>query len=286
MVKPPPKEILFVSFSGGRTSGFMCHWLLENKSDEYEFIFVFANTGQEHERTLRFCRDCDEAWGLNLVWIEAVVHKERLGCTHKIVDFESAARLGEPFERVIEKYGIPNVEFLHCTRELKMNPIFSYKRSLGFKSNHPMAIGIRADETDRMSPTAKENGLVYPFIKMTQKTVADVRHWWAKQDFDLDLPEHLGNCVTCQKKSIRKLLTVAKYEPERFDFFDRMETIHGNTGAGNKRVFFRKHMTAKDILERSKKPFREFTDQMPPLQIGMFDPMDIESDCGGGCEIQ
>ena len=29
------KPTMFVSFSGGRTSGYMCKWLLDNKSDEY-----------------------------------------------------------------------------------------------------------------------------------------------------------------------------------------------------------------------------------------------------------
>ena len=48
---------------------------------------------------------------------------------------------------------------------------------------------------------------------------------------------------------------------------------------------FRGHRSTQDILEESKRPFVEFTDQMPPLQMGMFDPIDIEEDCGSGCEI-
>ena len=43
MRKKTNKETMFVSFSGGRTSGYMCRWLLDNKADEYDFIFVFAN---------------------------------------------------------------------------------------------------------------------------------------------------------------------------------------------------------------------------------------------------
>ncbi|MCJ7824256.1 MAG: phosphoadenosine phosphosulfate reductase family protein, partial [Anaerolineales bacterium] len=71
-----------MSFSGGRTSGYMCHWLLENKANEYEFIFVFANTGLEHEKTLEFVDQCDKALGLNLTWVEAVVNPEvRSGTT-------------------------------------------------------------------------------------------------------------------------------------------------------------------------------------------------------------
>jgi len=281
------KKTLFVSFSGGRTSGYMCHWLLENKSDEYDFIFVFANTGLEHEKTLEFVDQCDKNMGLNLVWVEAVVHPDRRGCTHEVVNHRIASRNGQPFESVIRKYGIPNTDYPHCTRELKMNPIFSYKRSLGFKSNHPMAIGIRADEIDRISGDAEKNGLVYPLVTMTQVTLPQVRHWWARQDYDLDLSEHYGNCVTCWKKSDRKLMTIAKYEPLAFDFMHLMELRYKDVGAGNQsRVFFRNYKSAEDIRRYSCQPFIEFKDQMPALQLGMFDPIDIESDCGAGCEIQ
>lgn len=284
------RQVLFVSFSGGRTSGYMCHWLLENKSDEYDFIFVFANTGLEHEKTLEFVDKCDKHFGLNLVWVEAVVNEGRVGCTHKIVNYHASAKRGQPFEAVIKKYGIPNTDYPHCTRETKMNPMFSYKRSLGFKASHPMAIGIRSDEIDRVSPTARKHGLVYPLVTMTQATLADVRHWWAAQSFDLEIPEHYGNCVTCWKKSDRKLLTLAKNEPHYFDFFDRMESRYsraGHTGENYQdRVFFRKRRSTQDILSESQQPFVEFRDQMPPLQVGMFDSMDIEDNCGSGCEIE
>jgi len=284
------KKTLFASFSGGRTSGRMCHWLLENKSDEYDLIFVFANTGLEHEKTLEFVDQCDRNMGLNLTWVEAIVHKGRQGCTHKIVDFNSAARNGEPFEAVIQKYGIPNTDYPHCTRELKMNPMFSYKRELGSPANHPMAIGIRADEIDRVSATAKENGLIYPLVSMTQTTLAEVVDWWSRQDYDLEIPEHYGNCVTCWKKSDRKLLTLAKHHPEWFDFCGAMEHIYpraGHTGENYKdRVFFRRHRSTEDLLKESKEPFIEFKENLPMLQLGMFGPMDIEVDCGAGCEIQ
>lgn len=109
-VKTMKKETLFVSFSGGRTSAYMCWWLLNNKADKFNFIFVFANTGQEHEKTLEFVDKVDKWLGLNLVWLEAVVHEGELtGSTHKIVNYETASRTGQPFEDVIKKYGIPNI---------------------------------------------------------------------------------------------------------------------------------------------------------------------------------
>lgn len=293
------KETLFISFSGGRTSGYMCWWLLENKTDEYDFIFVFANTGLEHEKTLEFVDRCDKEFGLNLVWVEAVVSPEHgKGIRHKTVDFETAARKGEPFEAFIRKYGIPNQAYNQCSERLKTFPMESYRRSLGFKGNHQTAIGIRADEPNRMSQRAKELGLIYPLCTMTQTTLAEVRHWWADQPFDLDLPTHYGNCVTCWKKSNRKLYTIARHDPHYFDFMDRMEQNYSRVRAGEKdRVFFRGNKTAFDILMECKEPFKEFTDDMPELQLGLFPPdtkvahilamseMDIEEDCGSGCEI-
>ncbi len=280
------KEALFVSFSGGRTSAYMCWWLLNNKADEYNFIFVFANTGQEHEKTLEFVNECDKRFGLNLVWIEAVVHHgERIGSTHKIVSFETASRKGEPFEEVIKKYGIPNQDYPHCNRELKLNPIFSYKRSLEFKSNHKMAVGIRVDEIDRIGPKAKEHGCIHPLIKQRPITKPEIVHWWTFQSFDLGISEEEGNCVTCWKKSIRKLMTIAKRTPEQFNFFRRMESQYSTAGAGNDpRVFFRGHNSVDDIFEEAKKPFKEFNEELPELQLRMLDPIDFSNGCSDSCE--
>ena len=282
------KETLFVSFSGGRTSAYMCRWLLNNKADEYNFIFTFANTGQEHEKTLDFVNECDKRFDLNLVWLEAVVNMEQgKGIRHKEVSFESASRNGEPFEEVIKKYGIPNAALPQCTERLKVEVMQSYKRSIGFRSKHKTAIGIRADEADRMNIKAlKEGSIIYPLIKLNPISKAEIRHWWAAQDFDLDLPEHLGNCVTCWKKSFRKLMTIAKHEPERFEFNDRMEKKYGHIKADKRdRVFFRSNKSAKDILDMAKNDFNEFSDEMPELQLRLLDELDYTNGCSDSCGV-
>jgi hypothetical protein len=283
---------LSVSFSGGRTSAYMSRWLLDNKAGEYDISFVFCNTGLEHEKTLEFVNRCDKEWGLDLVWLEAVVHHgEWKGSTHKVVTYETASRKGDPFEQVCKKYGLSNMTFQPCNREMKLNPMKSYRKERGHDGL--VAIGIRADEIDRIKPKYKELGLCYPLAFWNPTTKEQVRHWWAAQPFDLEVPEHLGNCVTCWKKSDRKLMTIAKHEPERFDFMRRMEQEHAlsgeqvfdDEGLPIPRRWFRKYRTCDDIIASSKQHFVEFKDEMPALQLGIFDELDESGGCSESCDI-
>ena len=286
---------LAISFSGGKTSAFMTKWLLENKQDEYdEIIVTFANTGQEREETLEFVRDCDSEFGFKTVWLEAVVNQEiGKGTRHKIVTFETASRKGEPFEDFIKKHGIPNQAFPKCTDELKLCPMRSYIRSLGWKNkDYDTAIGIRADEMDRVSAKFAEQRLYYPLCWDVKASKESIAHWWEQQSFNLNLREHEGNCSWCWKKSKRKLLTLAQDMPELFNFPLEMERKHGKAGAMHRnnpdekeRVFFRGERSAKDILEESKKPFERFREERQ-LQITGFDyEMDAAGGCSESCEV-
>ncbi len=269
------KLTLVISFSGGRTSGYLTKRLLEQKNKWKDIIVIFANTGQEHEKTLEFINNCDKYFGFNTVWLEAVPHPgEKKGSTAKIVNFKTASRNGEPFERVIEKYGIPWSKAGHCTRELKENPIKNYLKERGLdKSNRVMAIGIRADEAHRQIKTAQLNNFIYPLVEWDVDK-EDVLDWWEDQEFDLEIPEHMGNCVWCWKKSYIKLATVMKEKPEAFDFPERMEKLHGRTGNIAKKVlnngvlknqnsikFFRGFRTVQDIREMAEEGTDFFIDK-------------------------
>ena len=279
---------IVVSFSGGRTSALMSVLLKRHFGDKVKLIFLFANTGQEHEKTLRFVDDCDKAFGLDVVWLEAEVCPEKgKGTTHRLVNFDSASRAGRPFEDMCAKYGVSNQAYPHCTRELKLQPIKSYLRSLGYKKgDYRMAVGIRADEIDRMSASADDNDIIYPLISMWPTTKNMVIDWWSGSSYDLDIPEHLGNCVWCWKKSDRKLYTLAREHPEIFDFPNRMENKYGFAGRDGRAsghdsaVFFRGGRSAKDIIrEANENPHIVFDPEMPPEQmdfIGMDRP-------GSGC---
>ena len=277
---------LFISFSGGETSAFMAQWLMKNRADEYgEVICLFANTGQENEETLYFVSQCDRAFDLNVVWVEADVrHGERKGTGHKIVDFTSASRHGEPFEEVIKKYGISNQAYPHCTRELKLAPMTSYLKSIGWdRGTYDTAIGIRADEIDRISPARKRLRLIYPLVSDVEMTKERINQWWQDQPFRLQLKGYEGNCKWCWKKSLRKHLTLITEHPEWYDFPERMEREHGQSGHnidGTPRVFFRGGRSVQDLKKiaasggwsPAQDDSRIYTDQL-----------DLELDTGAGC---
>lgn len=269
---------LLISFSGGRTSAYMTYRLLREHPAK-EKIVVFANTGQEHKATLAFVDMCDILFGFETVWIEVEVSPIKgKGARAKVVTYETASRDGAPFENVIAKYGIPNRNYPHCTRELKERPIHAYLRSIGWKTgSYHTAIGIRVDEFDRMAPDAGKRRLTYPLVSWGV-TKQDVLAFWREQPFTLQIPEHLGNCTWCWKKSMRKHLTLARDHADVFDFPRRMERAYPLAGPGNNgvpRTFFRGRRTVDDIVALSREPFESFVDP----------EFDLNEGCAESCEV-
>lgn len=267
---------VLVSFSGGKTSAYMSHFLKEKWSGKKEIKYVFANTGQEREETLEFVDQCDKYFGLNLIWVEAVVNESGKGTKHKIVNFNSASRNGEPFVEVIKKYGIPNKSYPHCTRELKAAPIKSYADSIGW-SDCKMAIGIRADEPSRIGTDPK---FIYPLADNFIDKI-DVNNFWEKMPFSLQLQEHEGNCSWCWKKSDRKLFMLIKDRPEIFEFPREMEKKYSRAGANAggeyQRAFFRRGRTTDQLFAEY-----DVIASTGEIQLRMFD--DESSGCTESCE--
>jgi len=287
------KPRLAISFSGGRSSAVMLYLCLEKYRDTHDILITFANTGCEHEETLRFVDAVDRNFADGkVIWIEAVIGPEGVGPRAKVVDYQTAARNGEPFESAIQKHGVFNPATPNCTGRLKVEPMAAYLRSAGWATKtHDTAIGIRADEMDRRSKNAARDRLVYPLID-AGVTKFDVKRFMSQFDWDLKLPgEHYGNCVWCWKKSLRKLATIAKHTPEAFDFPAKMEREYGHIFKGDgpqlkPRVFFRKHMTAEQIVEIGRSGgFKEYQDE-EYIQPGLFDDQwDVGGGCGDSCEI-
>ena len=290
------KPKLAISFSGGRTSAVMTKLCVDKFSETHDIAITFANTGSEHENTLKFVDQCDNHFGWNVVWVEAVVNPEKgQGIRHKVVTFETAARNGEPLEADFAKHGLPGPGWLHCTRDTKELPIKDYLKSvLGWKwGDFWIAIGIRADEMDRVSQNREKLKFVYPLVDAGWAK-EDVKQECASWPFDLDLKgEHYGNCTWCWKKSLRKHLTLAKESPEVFDFPRRMEKKYSNITAPNdpnsSRQMFRGNMTTVDIIEMARtKDFEPYADidQTQMFSQANYDVfLDTGSACGESCEI-
>jgi predicted phosphoadenosine phosphosulfate sulfurtransferase len=277
------KEKLYLSFSGGKTSGYMTRRALTELQDLYEMIVLFANTGQENEETLQFVHDCDTHFGFNTVWLEAVIDPILgNGTKHKVVTFETANRDGSEFEEMVKKFGIPNKSYKHCTREMKLRPMESYTKLIGW-ADCMIAIGIRADETRRVSDAAVANRIIYPLIDWVPTDKQDVNDWWEDQDFNLNLPEHRGNCKWCWKKSDLKHYRLIRETPEIFDFPRRMEKLYPLNGRGEGgRVFFRHKRSTVDLF-KIEAALRE--EAAGFLQGALnFDP-DEDGGCSESCEL-
>lgn len=287
------KPRLAISFSGGRSSAVMLWLCLKKYLETHEILITFANTGCEHEATLEFVDAVDRNFADGqVVWIEPEFHEAGKGPTAKVVNFESAARNGEPFRAAIEKHGVFCQTHPQCTTRLKETPMISYRRQFGWEAgSYDVAIGIRADEADRCSSKAKEKRFIYPLVEDGWRK-RDVNRFMRQFDWDLKIPlDAYGNCVWCWKKSLRKLSTVAKQEPHRFDFPGEMERRFGTINRGvqeqpDPRVFFRGNRSAQDIIVHAHTAdFEEYKDDKFD-QPQLFDDFwDVGSACGESCEV-
>lgn len=244
------KQKMLVSVSGGMTSGYMAYLM---RDTGFDLEFVFANTGFEHEETLVFVDRMAGEFGIEITWLEAVVHQERKACTHKVVDFFTASRNGEPFEAVMRKYGLCNTSYPHCNRELKLHPIHDYAKSvLGWKKGeYQTAIGIRTDEAGRRAnnKTVKQWGLTYPLLDWFPTDNYDIEEFWDRQDFKLYIEPYQGNCQMCFKKSEKKLVRMVQSNPEVATRYQQIENDTCAINAADPRRPFRGHKTTADLIE-------------------------------------
>lgn len=211
---------LLISFSGGKSSAMMLR-LIQLHYGLNDCLVLFANTGKENPETLSFVKAVGETWGIDITWIESVISPVKgQGVTFKIVDFDTCARQGEPFEALIKKYGLPSRMNRMCTGNLKIKPIEKYMRSLGFKK-WVTAIGIRADEPNRIKDK------FYPLAEFGIDKQA-VARFWEQQPFTLNLPGYAGNCDLCHLKSLSKRVKCIQRKPEISDWWARMENLAGD----------------------------------------------------------
>jgi len=227
-----PKGNIAIAFSGGRTSAYMLHQILEANGDLPDRVVVsFQNTGREMPETLDFVQECSDRWGVRVVWLEYRPKKPLF----EVVSHNSASRKGEPFDALIgRKKALPNIAQKFCTQELKVLTARRYLfRHLGWKS-WVNARGIRADE-DHRATESKDKRITnwHPLVcaKVKKEHVAS---FWARQPFGLRLPSvgrnnPFGNCDGCFLKSEESKTLLARYYPERFSWWEANERAMGAT---------------------------------------------------------
>lgn len=242
-----------VSFSGGRTSGYLLRRVMDAHGGVLpsDVVVCFDNTGREMPATLDFVRDCGAHWNVPIVWLE--YDRTDTGPTFRVVDYATASRNGEPLGKLFAaKSYLPNPVARFCTVEAKIRTTKRYLRSLGW--NHwTNVVGLRADEPKRVSralgPQRDRWVNVCPLAAAGIEE-HDVLRFWRQQPFNLMLKGPWeGNCDGCFLKSRSAIGRMIQDHPERMRWWAEWEgeIIHG-AGRG---AYFRKDrpsyadMTAK-----------------------------------------
>lgn len=236
-----------VSFSGGRTSGYLLWRVLQanTREDIARWLSIcFANTGKEAEETLRFVRDCCVNWSVPIVWVEYRPD----GAGWVMVDFDTASREGEPFEALIRKRNyLPNPVARFCTVELKILRIADYMRSLGHEE-FEVLVGLRADEPTRIAKLrADPSGGTRGIERRAPLADAGVSRWdvgsfWKRQPFDLELPNiggttPEGNCDLCFLKHSAIVMSLIAKNPTRAIWWAAREHSITNPSISNGGTF-------------------------------------------------
>lgn len=272
IAQPLLKERLLLSVSGGLTSMIMMLYCKKYLADKYEMICVFANTGKEKEGTLKFVNDCAIRFKTPIIWVEAK-HRDENGnpfsrkgwkVKHKVVNFESASRNGEPFEEMISVLGIPSTNAPFCSDQLKRKPIESYLKRIGWR-NYYKAIGIRCDEIDRVNPHYLVKRIIYPFVSLWPKTKPEILEEGHDMGLVIDIHPDDGNCDRCWKKDMKSLCRSASREPKSFFWWKDMTTKYGYFNPRKIKLsppfnFFRGNKSVDEIFELAQKSEKEIAE--------------------------
>lgn len=254
-----------VSFSGGRTSAYMVYLIEQmRKADEWKgnVEYIFMDTGAEHPRTYEFIKKVVESFGIELTCLQGDFEQPvGVGHSYKVVPIESLKHdmINGPFGRLMAKYGVPTVASSWCTSRMKEETHDKYCDEKYGKGNYITWLGIRYDEPKRLR-IGKNPNLRY-MAEITDFEKEDILDFWESMPFDLEIDEHLGNCVFCFKKSINKVALAARDEPKLAEhFIEAIGMANNRLNEGSeipKGVMFRNKNSLQSIIAKFELHSRE-----------------------------
>lgn len=268
-----------VSFSGGRTSAYLCYLMIKAFGRE-NVDFIYMDTGAEHSKTYDFIRNVDREFGLNLICLRGDFDQPLgEGVQYNVVSINDIGPDLTPFKGMIKKYGVPYIGGMFCTDRMKLTPFKKYCDKTYGKKNYETWLGIREDEPRRLTPK--------PFIKymaeISDYDKEDVLSWWSKQLFDLNLDEWSGNCEFCPKKSNLKLAASQRDSPE--SYINYLDMLHSSSVRIDDNTGNRDHMyRGKQSLENLITKFDGSTGAEIKARIRGSKMIDTNS-CSESCEV-
>ena len=211
-----------VSFSGGRTSAYLVISAIELFGVENVDV-VSMDTGAEHPMTYEFIRQfhayITEVYGLEITYLRTNFDSPLgQGNSYHVLGVDRIKADLKPFADMVNKYGVPYIGGMFCTDRMKLVPFTKYCNEKYGRGNFETWLGIRADEPKRLT---EKKGIRY-LAEISDFEKEDILEFWSKMPFDLDIPEWLGNCVFCPKKSNLKLAAAQRDEPELYHDFLNM----------------------------------------------------------------
>ena len=242
--------------------------------------FIFMDTGAEHPKTYDFIKNVNKEFNLDLVCLRLKITPELgKGNNYSIIDINDVGSDLKPFKDMISKYGVPYIGGMFCTDRMKLVPFKKYCDEIYGKKNYETWLGIRADESRRLSKK--------PFIRylaeISDFEKVDVLDWWSKQGFDLDIDEWLGNCVFCPKKSSLKLASAHRDELEHYSQWVDMlnaDSVRVDDRTGHYSQMYR----GKQSIENLIKMFDGSTTDEIKSRIRGGKMIDTNS-CSESCEV-
>jgi hypothetical protein len=231
------------------------------------------DTGAEHPKTYEFIKNCDKHFGLNLKVLKPIVNPEMgKGMDYKIITTNEMGWDLSVMKSLVIKYGTFDYLNAICTTMLKTRTASKYLSKYN-KKEITQWIGIRIDEKRRLKD---KKGFKY-LAEVSNMEKSDIIQWWSEQEFNLELDQHLGNCIFCVKKNVNYIGLAQKDEPELFHEWSEMIASARQRTEYDKNAIYRGKVTPSGIIEM----YKDFTYQEMKQQLRMYKDKTV---CSDSCE--